>query len=151
MLTDASWVPVILLRWIHVLCAALVIGGTFLMAFLLPWPKMDEATDITAPYLRGRRGFKRLVHVCALLLLISGIYNAYGNWGLYKLNRPLAHGLFGPHLLFGLLALAVLIVVLAHRAVRATERTWFRISVLLLFLAVLMASSLKYVRDHLRP
>lgn len=150
MLVDASWVWVILLRWVHVVCAGLVIGATFLMAFLLPRAKVEEVTDASSPYLRGRRRFKMLVHVCTLLLLISGIYNAYGNWGAYKLNPPLAHGLFGPHLFFGLLALAVLITVLARRTVRPSERTWLRVAVVLLFLAALMASSLKYVRDHLR-
>lgn len=149
MLADASWILVILLRWIHMVCAGLLIGGTFLMAFLLSRPVPDEATDAAAPYLRGRRGFKMLVHICTLLLLISGSYNAYGNWHLYMKNPALGHGFFDTHLLFGLVALGVLLTMLARKTLRPREGTWLRIAVVLLFLAVLMASCLKYVRDHL--
>lgn len=150
MISDASWTYVILLRWVHVLCAGLLIGGTFFIAFL--WPgRGDKAEESSEPlYLRSRRGFKMLVHSCVLLLLISGVYNAYGNWGIYALDRPLAHGLFGPHLLLGLIVFAILLIVLAHKAPGPRERTWLRVCVLLLFLTVLIASSLKYVRDHIR-
>ena len=151
MIADASWTYVILLRWVHVLCAGLLIGGAFFLAFLLPG-KVGTSEEPSADllYLRSRRGFKMLVHTCVLLLLISGIYNAYGNWRIYALNRPLAHGLFGPHLLLALIVFAILLIVFARKTPRPGERTWLRVTVVLLFLTVLLASSLKYVRDHIR-
>jgi len=150
MIVDVSWTCVILLRWVHVLCAGLLIGGTFFLAFLLPRSRgNDNPPEADALYLRSRRGFKMLVHTCVLLLLISGIYNAYGNWHLYAMNRPLAHGLFGPHLLLGLVVFIILLVVLARRSPGPRERTWLRVAVVLLFLTFLVASSLKYVRDHI--
>lgn len=150
MIADASWTYVILLRWVHVLCAGLLIGGTFFIAFL--WPgRGDGAEESTgdSPYLRSRRGFKMLVHSCVLLLLISGAYNAYGNWHIYARNRPLAHGLFGPHLLLALIVFAILLIVLARKTPGPRERMWLRITIVLLFATVLIASSLKYVRDHI--
>lgn len=149
MLSDASWTYVILLRWVHVLCAGLLIGGTFFVAFLLPGPSREpNAPAEDSIYLRSRRGFKMVVHSCILLLLISGIYNAYGNWHLYSLNRPLAHGLFGPHLLLAAIVFAILLLMLARKVPRPSERSWLRIAVILLFVTVLVASSLKYVREH---
>lgn len=151
MLLDASWTYAILLRWVHVLCAGLLIGGTFFLSFLLPAPsRQPGAPTEDSVYLRSRRGFKRVVHSCILLLLVSGIYNAYGNWHRYALNRPLAHGLFGPHLLLALIVFAILLVMLARKVPRPSERSWLRIAVVLLFVTVLVASSLKYVREHLR-
>ena len=151
MIADASWIHVILLRWVHVLCAGLLIGGTFVLAFLLPGKAAtpeESATD--SLYLGSRRGFKMLVHTCVLLLLISGSYNAYSNWRIYAQNPPLAHGLFGPHLLLGLAVFAILLIVFARKTPGPRERTWIRLTVVLLFLTVLVASSLKYVRDHIR-
>lgn len=151
MIADASWTYVILLRWVHVVCAGLLIGGTFLLAFLLPGkPATPEESATDSLYLRSRRGFKMLVHTCVLLLLVSGIYNAYGNWRIYALNRPLAHGLFGPHLLLALIVFAILLIVFARKTPGPRERIWLRTTVVLLFLTVLVASSLKYVRDHIR-
>lgn len=151
MIADASWIYVIVLRWAHVVCAGLLIGGTFFVAFLLP-PQSDtaELSATDSLYLRSRRGYKRVVHTCILLLLISGIYNFYGNRGLYDLNPPLMHSLFGIHLLLGLIVFAILLVVLARRTWVVREWTWLRVAVVVLFLTALVASSLKYVRDHIR-
>jgi putative copper export protein len=129
-----------------VLCAGLLLGGTFLMGFLLPVG--DASSDPPAagsPYLRSRRGFKMLVHSCTLLLLISGAYNSYSNWHSYG---RLAQGFWGPHLLLGLIIFAILLTVLARRAPRPSERTWLRVAAVLIFVTFLVASSLKYVREH---
>lgn len=146
MLADASWIPVISLRWIHVLCAGLLLGATFLMAFLLPRDAAGgEAPALESPSLRGRRGFKILVHSCTLFLLISGAYNSYGNWHAYG---KMAQGLWGPHLLLGLIIFGILLTVLARKAPRPSERTWLRVAAVLIFVTFLLASSLKYVREH---
>lgn len=151
MIADASWTYVILLRWVHVVCAGLLIGGTFFLAFLLPAKKASpDEQPVESLYIRGRRGFKMLVHTCVLLLLISGIYNFYGNRRIYDLNPRLAQSVFGTHALLGIIIFAILLVVLARKAPGARERTWLRVTVILLFLTVLVASSLKYVRDHIR-
>ena len=56
-----------------------------------------------------------VVHTTLLLLLASGIYNAMAYWGAYKLSPRFTHPLFGMHLLFGLTAFAILLVVLGRR------------------------------------
>jgi uncharacterized membrane protein len=150
MLSDASWTYVILVRWVHVVCAALLIGGTFFLAFLMPrWSGGAEAGGAAdAWFLRTRRSFKITTHACILFLLLSGAYNAYGNWHAYTLNPAQAHSLFGSHVLLALIAMALLLVTFARRQPGPKERTWLRATVIILFLAVLIASSLKYVRDH---
>ena len=146
MLADASWIPVISLRWIHVLCAGLLLGGAFVMAFLLPRDDASgESPAAGSPRLRGRRGFKMLVHVCTLFLLISGAYNSYSNWHAYG---KMAQGLWGPHLLLGLIIFGVLLTVLARKAPRPSERTWLRVTAVLIIVTFFVASSLKYVREH---
>lgn len=150
MIADASWVYVILVRWVHVICAALLIGGTFFLGFLLP-RRGGEAEGAGADdtwFVRARRSFKITTHACILFLLLSGIYNAYGNWHAYRLNPAQSHSLFGTHVLLALIIFTLLLVLFARRQPRAGERTWLRGIVILLFLTALIASSLKYVRDH---
>jgi uncharacterized membrane protein len=151
MIADASWVYVIGVRWVHVVCAGLLIGGTFFIAFLMPGRRSEteaSATDDPGGFLRTRRAFKITTHACILFLLLSGIYNAYGNWQAYKLNPAFSHSLFGSHLLLALIVFTLLLVLFARRQPRTSERGWLRLTVLLLFLTALIASSLKYVRDH---
>lgn len=150
MIADASWVYVIGVRWVHVICAALLIGGTFFLAFLMPrWSGGAEAGGADDSwFLRTRRSFKITTHACILFLLLSGAYNAYGNWHAYKQNPAQSHSLFGSHALLAVIAIVLLLVTFARRHPGPKERTWLRLTVVLLFLAVLIASSLKYVRDH---
>jgi uncharacterized membrane protein len=147
MIADMSCLAIVLSRWVHVLFACLLVGGTFFIGMLFPPPASEGDNPV---YLRSRRGLKMVVHSGTLFLLITGIYNATVNWGAYRRNSPLTHGLFGPHLLLGLIALAILMVILARKQPRPGERKWLRIAVVILFLTVLAASSLKYAREHPR-
>jgi Flp pilus assembly protein protease CpaA len=145
MIADTSWLLVVLSRWVHVLCACLVVGGTFFVAMFFPRSTSGEDESI---YLRSRRGFKMVVHVSTLFLLVTGIYNAILNWSAYRMNMPLTHGLFGPHVLFALISLTILMVLFARNVPGPGERKWLRVTVVILFLTVLLASSLKYAREH---
>ena len=139
----------ILWRWLHVISACLLVGAAFLVYAIVPWALLDLETQAReSALLRLRRGFKMLVHVCSLLLLISGTYNAIGNWRAYGRNIPLTHALFGPHLLLGLVIFALLVVMLARRVPRPSDRTWLGATVALLFITVAIASALKYAREH---
>jgi cytochrome bd-type quinol oxidase subunit 2 len=138
MIADTSWTYLIPSRWLHVICACLVVGGTYFFAVV--------PSEAGQP--RGRRAFKMTVHVSTLFLLLTGIANAMWNWNAYRHNVPLTHALFGPHLLLGLASLAILMVLLARKTPAISERKWLAITIVLLFLAVLMASSLKYAREH---
>ncbi|HXE53244.1 MAG TPA: hypothetical protein VN541_09530 [Tepidisphaeraceae bacterium] len=149
MILDVNWLPIVSMRWLHVISACLVVGGAFFLAFLVPWATTSDAASEAEPnYQRSRRGFKMVVHTTLLLLLASGIYNAMGYWGAYKLSPRFTHPLFGMHLLFGLTSFAILLVVLGRRQPRYSERVWVRYTAILLLITVLAASSLKYVREH---
>ena len=149
MLADASWIPAIGVRWLHVISACLLVGATFFMYAIVPVATRgldEQARDSVAG--RLRRGFKMIVHSTMLLLIVSGAYNAWSNWQAYKNNMPWTHALFGPHLLLGLIIFAILLVILAGRAPRRNYRAWLAVAVVLMFMTVAIASSLKYAREH---
>ena|SRR5258708_7102885 len=147
-----EWTYLIFVRWIHVICACLLVGATFFLVVVLsPATRELEPEVRELVYLRSRRRFKIIVHSTALFLLASGIYNMIRNWPAYHANIPLTHALIGPHLLLGLLIFLVLFVVLGRKQPTAGERTWMRVALVLMFLTTLLASALKYAREHPKP
>src|SRR5688500_3872201 len=94
---------IILSRYLHVISAILAIGGLFFMRVILPLGLAQaDASSREAVFLRCRRIFKMLTHTAVLLLLLTAAFNTWANWGDYKLNTKLMHGLWGPHMLLGL-------------------------------------------------
>src|SRR6266702_1259716 len=142
-------VLIVLARWLHVMAAVLAIGGTFFMRVILPLGLAEaDAASREAVFLRCRRVFKMLIHTCVLLLLLTGAFNTWRNWDDYKLNRPLMHGLWGPHMLLGIAAMAIAVILLAPKKPPTWHKTGAVINLAILFTAVLLASTLKYVRDQ---
>ena len=152
MLAETNWVIIILLRWLHVITACVLIGGTFFLAAILSAAaeQTSEGTMQQSPYSRTRRPFKMLVHISILFLLGSGIYNAISNWSAYRAGIPLTHALFGPHVLLAVIALTILLVIFTPREPRNWHRRGLQIAVAILLLAVLCASALKYALEHPR-
>jgi len=139
---------VILSRSLHVISAILAIGGLFYMRVILPLGLAQaDASSRDAVFLRCRRAFKMVIHTAVLLLLLTGAYNTYSAWGDYKLDSRLMHGLWGPHMLLGVIAMIIALVLLAPKEPPRWHRAGAMINLIILFLAVLFASSLKFVRD----
>jgi hypothetical protein len=142
-------VLIVLSRWVHVMSAVLVIGGTFFMRVILPAGLAQaDAASREAVFLRCRRIFKMLVHTCILFLLLSGAFNTWRAWGDYRLNRPLMHGLWGPHLFLGLSAMTIALLLLGPKQPPKWHKKGAMINLVILFLAVAVASTLKFVHDQ---
>lgn len=139
----------ILSRYFHVITACMVIGCVFFLRVLLPiGTRGIDPETLEAVSLRSRRAVKMVIHAGTLLLLASGIYNAVGNWKTYTQYPRVLHGIFGVHLLLALSALALLMVAFAGRAARRSSGGLTRWALVLLFLAVAAASTLKAGREY---
>lgn len=142
-------VLIVLSRWLHIIAAALAIGGTFFMRVILPLGLAQaDAASREAVHLRCRRAYKMTIHPCILVFLLTGAFNTWVNWGDYRLNRPLMHGLWGPHMILGLIAIVVSLVLLAPKEPPAWRKAGMTFNLVILFTTVLLASTLKYVRDQ---
>ncbi|MDB5298284.1 MAG: hypothetical protein JWO31_4267 [Phycisphaerales bacterium] len=138
----------VLMRYLHILSAVLAVGGAFFLAVLLPGSLrlIDDVARRDEVLLKVRRAYKMTVHPAILGLLVSGAYNTVRLWPTYKLNPARNHGLWGPHLLLGLLAIGISLWLLAGRTLRANHRTWLKANVGLMFVVILLASALRWVR-----
>jgi uncharacterized membrane protein len=140
---------VIAVRYIHIVTACILFGGAFFYRVLLPIGirGLDPQTQ-QAVLIGSRRPFKMVVHTAFLLLLLTGIYTAVLYWPIYTLWPAVMHGLFGLHLLLGLGALVLLMIVTAGAEPLRSYKSIAKVALVLLFLAVLASSTLKWEREH---
>ena len=142
-----TWFWIILSRWVHLLSACLLIGATFFyaLAFRKPPAEGDAPDQVLAR--AARRALQMLARTAIVLLLATGIYNLLLNRIAYEHTLPLSHVLLGIHALLWLLIAATIEIALS-RQTRAGKRALLLATVVLMFLTVAIASSLKYVREH---
>jgi uncharacterized membrane protein len=143
------FITVILSRWLHVVSACLLLGGFFVMRFILPGGlALLEDEPRRQVFLRLRRSFKMVAHSAIFLLLATGIYNTCLAWDKYKLDEAVLHALWGTHILLAGLAIAISLYVLAGRETSRPNRGLMALNVVILALAVAAASSLKWARER---
>ena len=135
----------VLFRWLHVIFAALAIGGVFFMRVVLPAGirHLDEATrdDVM---LRCRRVFKYVIHSAILFLIISGTYNSIRLFDQYKG----LHGLWGTHLLLAFIVFGISLWLLMGKHSPSKHGRWSMVNLVLLIVLVAVASTLKNVRER---
>ena len=139
----------VLFRWLHIVPAAIVIGGVFVMRVVLPIGlSVVEPDHQQTVFLRCRRVFKMAVHTSILFLLVSGGYNTWSNWAIYKETVPWSHAFWGPHVVLGLTAMAISLYVLAGKEPPKSHAKLMAGNLVLLLIVVFAASATKWVRDH---
>jgi uncharacterized membrane protein len=139
----------ILSRWVHVMSAVLAIGSTFFMRVILPRGLAQaDAGSREAVFLRCRRLYKMLIHTCALLLILTGAFNSWLNWQDYGLDPKLMQSLWGTHVLLAAVAIVIAFVLLAGKQPPRWHKTGASVNLVVLFIVVLLASNLKFVRDQ---
>src|SRR5687768_12121923 len=89
-LTQMHPIVIILLRWLHIIPAAVAIGGLIFMRYVLPAAiarLADEQREEV--FLRARRVFKVMLHASILLLIVSGVINSIRFYPDYVARKPL--------------------------------------------------------------
>ncbi|HEV8607599.1 MAG TPA: hypothetical protein VGQ99_19850 [Tepidisphaeraceae bacterium] len=136
----------VVLRWLHIIPAALVIGGLVFMRYILPVGLEPLAEDQREQvFLRCRRVFKIVVHASILFLLISGLINSIRLFPLYR--PPLGHALWGCHFLLGAIVMVISFWSLAGKQPPRSHRAAATLNVVLLLSLVAVASTLKWARE----
>jgi uncharacterized membrane protein len=141
-------VLVVLSRWLHVISAILAIGGAFFMRVVVP-PALAEAEagSREAVLIALRKKFKMVVHICVTLLILTGAFNTWRSWGDYKLKTGVMHGIWGMHMLLGLVVIGISVTLLAKREPPKNHRGMLTVNLVIMFVVVALASTLKFVRD----
>jgi uncharacterized membrane protein len=142
----------ILMRYLHVVTACLAVGGAFFIRFLLPIGTRDlDAEGKEYVMLRSRRAFKMVVHPAMLAFIVSGVYNSIRLFPQYKANPPMLHSLWGTHIILALVIFGISIYLLKGVEPPRNHRSWMKVNVGLMLVVILVASSLKWAREHENP
>ena len=138
----------LVLRWIHILSAIILVGGTFFMRFSLS-PTLQAQDEGTRNSLLGlwRPPWARWVMLTSGLLLVSGLVNAVRIIKAYQFPDAPYHALVALKLVLAFVIFWI-IAVLARRSATAekfrTQLTkWLTINVVLATITVLVAGYMK--------
>ncbi len=100
---DTDLIVPVIFRWLHIGPVIVAIGGAFFARFII----LPSLTETLSEDQRGQvhsaaiRRWKRVLHICIGLILVSGFYNVYR--GIVVLEKPmLYHILFLPKFLAAL-------------------------------------------------
>jgi hypothetical protein len=156
-------------RYLHIVATALLIGGTLFYELVVP-VALDEMRDEQKLWIfaRARWAFRWIVWSCVTVLVITGVLSTYRNWEGYsgeEAQRALANAYpvleIGPVRLAGAglwwlghALTALLGVVIAMALVRGNTPPRYpligmRISLLVLLVAVFLASTTRHIRVRL--
>src|SRR5216110_3002372 len=123
-----SPVLIVIFRWLHIIPAALAIGGLVFM--------------------RARRGFKIMLHASILFLIISGTINSIRYYPEYAARKPLAFALWHTHMTLAVLVFIISFWNLAGKQAPPSNRGAAMVNVILLLVLVALASTLSMVRQR---
>lgn len=140
----------IVVRWVHLLSVVVAIGGTIFMRFVL-MPSAQEALtpDVrTALHAKLITRWKRVVHICIALLIITGSFNFYVTFGDGVKALPY-HPIFGVKLI---LAFSVFFLASAlsgsspgFAGIRENSKKWSAVLIALAVLAIMLSGVLKAI------
>lgn len=132
-------------RWLHLLSAMVLVGGTLFLRFtVVPTKKDGQLNDETFQLVRKR--WARLVMASILFSLVCGFYNAWLKVVGYQLDGVYLTLLF-LKIVVGFFAYFMISVLsgrsaMAHRF-RESELKWYNVTCAALVLLVLMAGYMK--------
>jgi putative copper export protein len=138
----------LVLRWIHVLSAAVLVGGTIFLRYALAPALAQQASETRQSLLGGwRPGWARLVMIASALLLISGLVNAVRIIMRYEFPAAPYHALVAVKFLLAMVMFWSSAAVAGRSAsaekMRENLTFWLNINVLLAILLVGLAGYMR--------
>lgn len=145
------WVQTIVFplnRWMHVVCTALLVGGTLFYEFVLPKAIEDLREEAQLAVLgRVRWAFRRVVWLSAIILAVTG---GIATWRLWPLYRAAAFRVVPPwvlaHVGLGLLAMVVALLVMNRSRAPRHPLTWLRVNFVVMLIALFVAAVARHLR-----
>ena len=155
-------------RYLHVVCAALLLGGTLFYEMVVPIAisELKEEQQLLV-FARARWVFRSIVWTACILLLLSGVISSYRNVSYYLgSERPHVRVPFttsdrieGPqsgwmqpgwwwaaHASAGTLAIVIAMSLTTWRRPPVHPIQWMRLNLVILLIVIFLASATRHVR-----
>ena len=140
-----------LVRWLHIVCTALLVGGTLFYEFVIPRAISDLKEETQLAVLgRVRWFFRQIVIFSAMVLILTGLTTVWHQW-------PLYHGEFHPvlpwlymHLAVGFVSLVVAVVAMIRTRAPRQPLVWLRVNFVILLIAIFIVAVGRHLRLMIR-
>ena len=146
-------IPELIFRWLHIIPAMIMAGGILFMRFCLAGGP-DDSPSLLSTNDAIRKRWARLVMISTMLLLVSGLYNAWAKAVGYELSLTY-NLLLGIKMLlaFAIFFFAALLSGRSERAVqfREQEKKWLNVLVAMVVALVLIAGYLNVISLDFSP
>jgi hypothetical protein len=148
-------------RWLHLVASTLLVGGVLFFAFVVPMAVGDlQLEQRLAVFGYARWKFRRIVAWSILALVVTGGISLWRMWSIYSFDQTAVHDfwhsaspwVFG-HVIVAVLAAPVLVRLTSNRKIRDHLVGWLWGGLMLLLVAMLLASVARQLRlniDDLR-
>lgn len=151
-------------RYLHIVCATLLVGGTLFFEMVVPIAIEDlHEEQKLLIFARARWVFRGIVWISAVLLLVTGIYATaihwpeYANEGIYRLPvasaPPAAMAAYArpgwwwvAHASTGLLAILVSLSLMIGNVPPSQPIRWMRVNLIILLLVMFFATATRQAR-----
>ncbi len=136
-------------RWLHILPALALVGGTIFMRFAYV-PSLGSLADDARDELRSqvRSRWAKVVMLSIALLLLSGLYNT----AMISMNYKVPgyyHGLLGAKILLALMIFFIASVLAGRSSLaekfRTNELLWLNVNIVLMVVLVCIAGAMKQI------
>jgi hypothetical protein len=142
------------MRWVHVVCTTLIVGGTLFFEFVVPIAIEDLKNEQQfATFGKARWVFKRVVWISALLLLLSGAVSLFRHWDAYQAH-PYRSAMWWSigHVALGVITIGIALFLTAGRRPPDHQVGWMQFNLVLLLVAIFAANAAHHLRhthqDH---
>lgn len=155
----------LLARYVHIVCAAMLIGGTLFYEMVVPVAIEDLRHEQQLAIMgRARWIFRWIVWISAVLIILSGLIMAMRYWHFYQSDgvavvqqsRPtesVAYSAslqskwwFFAHAIAGVVAVLIAVTLTIGRRPPAKPVLWMRMNLVILLVAIFLATASNYVR-----
>jgi uncharacterized membrane protein len=146
----------ILSRWVHIGSAITMVGGTvFLRCVLMPAARALPEAEHTALRARLMSRWKKFVHTCVLLFLLSGVYNFIVVTAPLHKGDKLYHALIGIKILLALVVFFFAIALTSSKSwsegLRRNVAQWLAVNLMLAVVIVAISGVLKNMKPTSGP
>jgi uncharacterized membrane protein len=136
------------MRWVHVVCTTLIVGGTLFFEFVVPIAIEDlKDEQQLAVFNKARWVFRRVVWIGSVLLLISGAVSIVRLWETYQ-DQPYRSSMWWAvgHIGLGIITLGIALLLTAPRRPPDHQVGWMQFNLVLLLVAIFAAGVSSHVR-----
>ncbi len=147
-------VPYLLARYFHIVCTALIVGGTLFFEWVVPVAIKDlQSAEQLAVFGRARWFFRRIVWVATAVLLVTGVISSFQHFDSYRAPEPEAVSVtyrigwwWVAHAASGVLALLIALMLTSLPVPPSHPVGWMRANLIVLLTVMFFASVTGHVR-----